>query len=106
MVKHLNGWKMPRKVCNPDYQIYAEQFSGPNITCIKDLCSPFKQILQATSEFMFALMTSAPTSQPDSILNTLIDIAGSLKNDQHVVSISNIIPRTNNIKINEKIFSE
>ena len=38
----------------------------------------------------------------ESIANTIINLATSLKNDQHDVSISNIILRTNNTNLTEK----
>ena len=50
---------------------------------------------------MLALMTWNPTTVK-SIANTIIVLAMSLKNDQHDVSISNIILRTGNTDLNGK----
>ena len=40
----------------------------------------------------------------ESIANTIIDLATSLKNDQPDISISNIIRRTDNTDLTEKIY--
>ena len=50
---------------------------------------------------MLALMTWNPTTVK-SIANGIIVLATSLKNDQHDVSISNVILRTGNTDLNEK----
>ena len=51
---------------------------------------------------MLALMTWILTKTAKSMANTTIDLATLLENDQHDISISNVIPRMDNTNLNKK----
>ena len=101
IIKHLNGWEMSRKVNNPGCKIYVIHFAGAKTTCTKDYMQP--SLRNAPNHFILHVGTNDLDSDKTakSIANTIIDLAMSMKNDQHV-SISNIILRIDNTNLNEK----
>ena len=102
MIKHLNGWEMSKKVNNPGCKTYVKHFEGAKITCMKDYMQPF--LRNAPNHFILHAGINDQDSDKtaESIANTIIDLATSLKHDQHDVSISKIILRTDNTNLNQK----
>lgn len=101
MIKHLNGWKMSKKV-DPGCKICVKHFAGTKTKCMKDYMQP--SLKNPANLFTLHVGTNDFGSEEtaESIANTIINLATSLKNDQHGVSISNVLLRTDNANLNEK----
>ena len=86
----------------PGCKIYVKHFARAKTTCMKDYMQP--PLINAPNYFILHVGTNDLVSDKtaESIANTTIDLGTSLKNDQHDVSISNIILRTKNTNLNEK----
>ena len=93
---------MSKKVSNPGCKIYVKHFAGAKATCMIHYIQP--SLSNAPNYFILHVGTNDLDSDKtaESIANTIIDHAMSLKNDQHDVSISNIILKTGNTNLNEK----
>ena len=71
-------------------------------TCMKDYRQPFLKHAQNLSTLYVDTNDLESDKTAESIANTIIDLATSLKNDQYNASISNIILRTDNTALNQK----
>ena len=69
---------------------------------MKDYRQPFLKHVQNLSTLYVDTNDLESDKTAESIANTIIDLATSLKNDQHNASISNIILRTDNKTLNQK----
>ena len=87
-----------KKVNDPGCKIYVKHFPGANTICMKYYMQP--SLRNDPNHFILHVGTNDldSTKQPK-ILRIL---ATSLKYDQHDVSISSIILRTDNTNLNEK----
>ena len=102
MIKHLNGWDMSKKVHKSECKVYVKSFPGAKTSCMKDYVKP---LLRSTpNHFILHVGTNDLNSHQTSevIAKEIVDLATSLKNNQHDVSVSNIILRTDNSKLNAK----
>ena len=81
MIKHLNGWEMSKKVNNPGCKIYVKHIAGVKTTCMKDYMQP--SLRNTPNHFILHVGTNDLVSDKtaESIANTTIDLATSLKND-------------------------
>ena len=102
MIKHLNGWDMSKKVHKSECKVYVKSFAGAKTSCMKDYVKPLLRSTQ--NHFMLHVGTNNLNSSQTSevIAKEIVDLATSLKNNQHDVSVSNIILRTDNSKLNAK----
>ena len=102
MIKHLNGWDMPKKVHKSECTIYVKSFSGAKISCMKDYVKP--SLRNTANHFILHVGKNDlnPNQTSEVITKEIFDLATSLKNKQHDVSISNITLRTDNSKLNAK----
>ena len=101
MVKHLNVWDVSKKVHKSECKICVKLFPGAKTSC-KDYV---KQSLRSTTNhFILHVGTNDLNSNETSeaIAKEIVDLATSLKNNQRDVSVSNIILRTDNSKLNVK----
>ena len=80
-IKHLNGWEMSKKVNNPGCKIYVKHFARSKTTCMKDYMQP--SLRNAPKHFILHVGTNDLDSDKtaESIVNTIIDLARSLKDD-------------------------
>ena len=87
MIKYLNGWEMSKKVNNLGCKIYVNHFAGTKTTCMKDFMQP--SLRNVPNHFTIHVGTNDLNSDKtaESIANSIIDLATSLKNDQHDISV-------------------
>ena len=90
MVKHLNGWEMPKKL-NTNYKMLVKTFLGAKTTYMHDYVKP--SVRSSLDHFILHVGTNDLSSDksPEEIARSIIDLATSVKNEKHDVSISNII---------------
>ena len=101
MVKHLNGWKMSKKL-NANCKVLVKTFSGAKTTCMNDYVKP--SVRSSLDHFILHVGTNDLSSDKSSeeIARSIIDLATSVKNEKHDVSISNIIIPADDKKLEEK----
>ena len=102
MIKHLNGWDMSKKAHKSECKLYVKSFPGGKTSCMKDYVKPSSR--STSNHFILHAGTNDLNSNQTSgvIAKEIVDLATSLKNNQHDVSVSNIILRTDNSKLNAK----
>ena len=102
MIKHLNGWDMSKKVQKSECSVYVKSFPGAKTSCMRDY---MKTSLRSTpNHFILNVgMNDLNSNQTSEVIaKEIVDITTSLKNNQHEVSVSTIILRTDNSKLNVK----
>ena len=101
MVKHLNGWEMSKKL-NANCKVFVKTISGAKTTCTNDYVKP--SVRKSPDHFILHVGTNDLSSNKSSeeIARSITDLATSIKNEKHDVSISNIIIRTDVKKLEEK----
>ena len=102
MIKHLNGWDMSKKVHKSECKVYVKSFPGAKTSCMKDYVKP--SLRSTPNYFMLHVGTNDLNSNQTCkvIAKEIVDLATSLKNNQYDVSVSNIILRIDNSKLNAK----
>ena len=102
MNKHLNSWDMFKKAHKSECKVYVKSFPGAKTSCMKDYVKP--PLRSTPNHFILLFGTNDLNSNQTSevIAKEIVDLATSLKNNQHDVSVSNIILRTDNSKLNAK----
>ena len=92
MVKHLNGWEMSKKL-NANCKVFVKAFSDSKTICMHDYVKPL--VRNSPDHFIFHVGTNDLSSDKSSeeIARSITDLATSIKNEKHDVSISNIIIR-------------
>ena len=100
-VKHLNGWEMSKKL-NAGCKVFVKTFSGAKTTCMNDYIKA--SVRSSPDRFIFHVGTNDLSSDKSSeeIARSITDLATSIKNEKHEVSISNIIIRADDKKLEEK----
>ena len=101
MTKLLNGWEMAKKI-QSNCKIYVKTFSGAVVSCMEDYMKP--SLRKPPDDFILHVGTNDLSSEKCSMETTesIINLAFKLKNEIHDVSVSTIILRTDNKKLNEK----
>ena len=104
MIKHLNGWDMSKKAHKSECKIYEKSFASAKTSCMKDYVKP--SLRSTPNHFVLHVGTNDLNSNQtwEVIPKEIIDLATSLNNNQHDVSVSNIILGTDNSKLNAKRF--
>ena len=102
MIKHLSGWDMSKKAHKSGCKLYVKSFPGAKTSCMKDYVKP--SLRSTPNHFILHVGTNDLNSNQTSgvIAKKIVDLATSLKNNQRDVSVSNIILRTYNSKLNAK----
>ena len=96
MIKNLKGWEMSKKLKNAN--VYVRHFAGAKVRCMKD---HIKQTIRERPDYIVLnvgtniLVSDRP---PDLIAKSIVDVASSMKNENHDVTVSNIITRANHLK--------
>ena len=96
MIKHLNGWDMSKEVHKSECKIYVKSFPGAKTSYMKDYVKP--SLGSTPKHLILHVGTNGLNSNQTSevIAKEIVELAISLKNNQHGVSVSNIILRTFN----------
>ena len=101
MIKHVNGWEISRKL-QGNCKVYVKHFSGAKTKCMKDYINPS----QRENSDHYILHVGANDlcldRSPELIAKSIIDLALTLKNESHDVSVSNIIVRNDSDTLNKK----
>ena len=101
MTKLLNGWQMAKEI-QSSCKIYVKTFSGATVSCIEDYMKP--PLKNPKYNFILHVGMNDLSSEKCSmeIAKSIINLACRLKNEVHDVSISTIILRTDDKKLNAK----
>ena len=103
MVKHLNEWEMSKKL-NANWKGFIKAFSGAKTICMNDYVKPL--VRSSPDHFTLRIGTNDLSSDksPEKIVRLIItiDLVTSIKNEKRGVSISNIIIRADDKKLEEK----
>ena len=101
MTKLLNGWEMAKKI-QSNCKIYVKTFSGATVSCIEDYMKPF--LRNSPDHFILHVGTNELSSERSMLMKIaeLINLSCRLKNEVHDISVSIIILRTDDKKLNEK----
>ena len=101
MTKLLNGWEMARRT-QSNCKIYVKTCFGATVSCMEDYMKP--SIRNPPDHFILHVGTNDPFSEKSSmeIAESIINLACRLKNEIHDISVSTIILRTDDKKLNEK----
>ena len=108
MIKNIKGWEISKKLQNAN--VYVRHFSGAKVRCMKDYLKP--SLKENPDHFVLHVGTNDLDSDrlPELTAKSIVDVAPSLKTDEHDVTISNIRARNNRLraKANEvnKCFTE
>ena len=95
MVKNLKGWKMSKKLKIAN--VYVRYFAGAKVRCMKDHIKP--TLIEKLDHIVLHVGTNDLVSDrpPDLIAKSILDIASSIKNENHDVTVSNIITRADHL---------
>ena len=95
MIKNLKGWEMHKKLRNAN--VYARHFTGAKARCMKDHIKP---TLRGTDHIVLNVGTNDLVSDrpPDLTATSIVDVASSMKNENHDVTVSNIVTRADHFK--------
>ena len=101
MTKLLNGWEMTKKI-QSNCKICVKTFSGATVSCMEDYMKP--SLRNPPDHFILHVGTNDLSSGKCAveIAESILKLACRLKNEIHDVSVSTIILRTDDKKLNEK----
>ena len=96
MIKNLKGWEMSKKLKNVN--VYVRHFAGAKVRCMKDHIKP--TLREKPDHIALDVGTNDLVSDrpPDLIAKSIVDVASSMKNKNHDVTVSNIITRADHLK--------
>ena len=101
MLKQLNGWEMSKKL-NANCKMFVKTFSGAKTTCMHDYVKPLVRSIPDHFILQVGTIDLSSNKSPEEIARSIIDLATSIKNEKHDVSISNIIIRADDKKPRRK----
>ena len=103
MIKHVNGWEISRKL-QGNCKVYVKHFSGAKSKCMKDYIKPSQR--ENSDHYILHVGTNdlCLDRSPELIAKSIIDLALTLKNESHDISVSNIIVRNDSDTLNKKGF--
>ena len=101
MTKSLNGYEMAKKP-NTNCKIYVKTFSGATMADMEDYMKPY--VRKSPDHFILHVGTNdlSANISPLETANEIVNLACKLKTESHDVSVSTIILRGDNKKLNEK----
>ena len=101
MTKLLDSWGMAKRI-QSRCKICVKTFSGATVSCMEDYMKP--SLRNPPDHFILHVGTNDLSSEKCSmeIAKSIINLACRLKNEIHDVSVSTIILRTDDKKLNEK----
>ena len=91
IIKNLKGWETSKKLKNTD--VHVKHFAGSKVKCMKDHIKP--SLREKPDHIVLHVGTNDLVSDrlPDFIAKSIVDVASSMKNENHDVTVSNIIAR-------------
>ena len=101
MTKLLNGWELAKRI-QSNCKIYVKTFSRATVSCVEDY---MKLPLRNPPDHFIGHVGKNDLyyeKLPMEITESIINLAFRLKNEIHDVSVSTIILRTDDKKLNEK----
>ena len=101
MIKHVNGWEISRKL-QGNCKVHVKHFSRVKTKCMKDYIKPSQR--ENSDHYILHVGTNdlCLDRSPELIAKSIIDLALTLKNESHDVSVSNIIVRNDSDTLNKK----
>ena len=101
MTKLLNGWEMAKKL-EANCKVFVKTFSGTTVSCMEDYMKP--SLRNPPDHFILHVGTNdlGSDKSPTEIGESIINLACQLKNEKHDVSVSTIIIRADDKKLNDK----
>ena len=99
MVKHVEGWKLKKSI-DKNQNVYVRSFSGAKVKCMKDYVKPC--IREKNPDYVILHVgTNELNSElpPERIAKSIVDVAKNTQSDSRIVSISGIVPRSDNFNI-------
>ena len=96
MIKNVKGWEMSKRL--KDTNVYVRHFAGAKVRCMKDHIKP--SLREKPYHIVLHVGTIDLVSDwpPDLIVKLIVDVASSMKNENHDITISNIIARADHFK--------
>ena len=93
MIKNRKGWEMSKKLKNAN--VYVRHFAGAKVRCMKDHIKP--TLREKPNHIVLHVGTNDLVSDRllDLIAKSIVDVASSIKNENHDVTVSNIVTRAN-----------
>ena len=100
VIKQVNGWKISRKL-QGNCKVYVKHFSGAKTKCMKDYIKPSQR--ENSDHYILRVRTNdlCLDRSPELIAKSIIDLALTLKNESHDVSVSNNIVRNDSDTLNK-----
>ena len=87
MIKHLNVWDKSKKVHKSECKIYLKSFPPAKTSCMKDYVKPSLRSTPNNFTLQFGTNDLNFNQTSEVIAKEIIDIATSLKNNQHDLSV-------------------
>ena len=96
MIKNQKSWEMSKKLKNTN--VYVRHFTGAKVRCMKNHIKP--TLREKPDHIVLHVGTNDLVSDrpPDLIAKPIVNVASSMKNENHDVSVSNIITRADHFK--------
>ena len=90
MIKHVNGWEISRKL-QGNCKVHVKHFSRVKTKCMKDYIKPSQR--ENSDHYILHVDTNylCLDGPPELIAKSIINLAMTLKNESHDVSVSNIM---------------
>ena len=95
MIKNLKGWEMSKE--SKYTNVYMRLFAGPKVRCMKDHIKPTLR-KKPDHIVLHAGTNDLVSDRPPDLIAKSLNIASSMKNENHGVTISNIRIRADNFK--------
>ena len=95
MIKNLKGWEMSKESKNTN--VYVRLFAGAKVRCMKDHIKPTLR-KKPNHTVLHAGTNDLVSDRPPDLIAKSLNIASSMKNENHDVTISNIRIRADNFK--------
>ena len=87
---------------NANFKVFVKTFSGAKTTCMNDYIKPSVRSSPDHSILHVGTNDLSSDKSTEEIARSITDLATSIKNEKHDVSISNIIIRADDKKLEEK----
>ena len=89
MIKHVNSWEISRKL-QGNCKVYVKHFSGAKTKCMKDYIKPSQR--ENSDHYILHVGTNdlCLDRSPELISKSIIDLALTLKNESHDVSVCEV----------------
>ena len=87
-MKNLKVWEMSKKLKNAN--VYVRGFAGAKVRCMKDRIKPSLREKPDHIVVHVGINDLVSDRPPDLIAKSIVDVASSMKNENHDVTVSNI----------------